>query len=71
MGTTETRYVLYRGGDDYKMHIWLKLAEGQAPTMLLDPVFSVKNDRGYYDDAGLTLRRCQRTGLIFLSTRQG
>ena len=47
-GDDGNRYVLYRGGDDYRCNM-ARLAEGQAPQPLLEHVFSVKNDRGYYE----------------------
>ncbi len=48
MGEDKNHYVLYQGGDDYKTYM-MKLTDGQEPMMLLDQVFSVKNDQGYYD----------------------
>ena len=64
-GEDKNRYVLYQGGDDYKTYM-MKLAEGQEPMMLLDPVFSVKNDQGYYD-VRPDFAAVSEEGLIFLS----
>lgn len=64
-GEDKNRYVLYQGGDDYKTYM-MKLTEGQEPMMLLDPVFSVKNDQGYYD-VRPDFAAVSEEGLIFLS----
>lgn len=47
-GEDGNRYVVYPDGEDYKTYM-RKLAEGQEPQALLEDVFSVVNDRGYYD----------------------
>lgn len=64
-GEDGNRYVLYQGGDDYKTSM-MRLTEGQEPLMLLDQVFSVKNDRGYYDMRP-DFAAVSKEGLIFLS----
>ncbi|WP_367932498.1 hypothetical protein [Enterocloster citroniae] len=42
------RYAVFPKGDDYKFHL-LKLAEGKEPQELLEDVFSVKHERGFYE----------------------
>ncbi len=64
-GEDKNRYVLYQGGDDYKTYM-MKLTDGQEPIMLLDQVFSVKNDQGYYD-VRPDFAAVSEEGLIFLS----
>lgn len=64
-GEDGNRYVLYQGGDDYRAFM-MKLTEGQEPLMLLDQVFSAKNDRGYYDMRP-DFAAVSKEGLIFLS----
>ena len=64
-GEDGIRYVLYQGGDDYKTFM-MKLTEGQEPLMLLDQVFSAKNERGYYD-VRPDFAAVSEEGLIFLS----
>ena len=64
-GEDGNRYVLYQGGDDYKTFM-MKLTEGQEPLMLLDQVFSAKNEREYYD-VRPDFAAVSEEGLIFLS----
>ena len=64
-GEDKNRYVLYQGGDDYKTFM-MKLTEGQEPLMLLDQVFSAKNEREYYD-VRPDFAAVSEEGLIFLS----
>lgn len=64
-GEDGIRYVLYQGGDDYKTFM-MKLTEGQEPLMLLDQVFSAKNEREYYD-VRPDFAAVSEEGLIFLS----
>lgn len=47
-GEDGNRYAVYPDGEDYKTCM-LKLAEGQEPEAVLENVFSVVNERGYYD----------------------
>ncbi|RJW39189.1 hypothetical protein DXC92_17840 [Clostridiales bacterium TF09-2AC] len=65
-GGDGNRYVLYQGGDDYKCNM-ARLSEGQAPQALLEHVFSVKNDRGYYDTQ-VDFGAVTEDGTILLST---
>lgn len=65
-GDDGNRYVLYRGGDDYRCNM-ARLAEGQAPQPLLEHVFSVKNDRGYYE-MQVDFGAVSEDGMILLST---
>ena len=44
MGRGQKPVCAVPGRDDYKTYM-MKLTEGQEPMMLLDPVFSVKNDQ--------------------------
>ena len=64
-GEDGNRYVVYQAGDDYKTFM-MKLTEGQEPQMLLDHVFSVKNDREYYD-VRPDFAAVSKEGLILLS----
>ena len=64
-GEDGNRYVLYQSGDDYKTFM-MKLTEGQEPLMLLDQVFSAKNEREYYD-VRPDFAAVSEEGLIFLS----
>ncbi|MCD7991747.1 MAG: extracellular solute-binding protein [Clostridia bacterium] len=64
-GEDQNRYVLYQGGDDFKTFM-MKLTEGQEPQMLLDQVFSAKNNREYYD-VRPDFAAVSEDGLIFLS----
>lgn len=64
-GEDGNRYVLYQGGDDYKTFM-MKLTEGQESLMLLDQVFSAKNEREYYD-VRPDFAAVSEEGLIFLS----
>ena len=64
-GEDGIRYVLYQSGDDYKTFM-MKLTEGQEPLMLLDQVFSAKNEREYYD-VRPDFAAVSEEGLIFLS----
>lgn len=65
-GDDGNRYVLYQGGDDYRCNM-ARLAEGQAPHPLLEHVFSVKNDRGYYE-MQVDFGAVSEDGMILLST---
>lgn len=47
-GEDENRYVMFQGGDDYRTYMY-RIKEGEEPKELLSEVFSVKNQRDYYD----------------------
>lgn len=64
-GQDGSRYAVFPGEPDYRYHM-VKLVPGEAPQELLENVFSVQNERGYYD-VNVDFAAVSEDGRILLS----